>query len=563
MGKIVIYQVYPRYFGNTRVDPVFDGTIEQNGCGKFNDFNQKALESIRDLGVSHIWFTGVLEHATKTDYSLYGIAKDHPAIVKGRAGSPYAVKDYYDVDPDLAVDPENRMQEFLDLLERCHQIGFKVIMDIVPNHVARQYKSDAAPEGVRDFGADDHVNQSFNPDNNFYYLPGQKFQPKVDRYAGSDKPYVEVPAKVTGNDCFTAYPDVNDWFDTVKLNYGVDYQGGGKPYFQNAPSTWQKMLDVLLFWTQKGIDGFRCDMAEMIPPEFWEWGIRRVRKVNPQVLFIAEIYQPDKYRDFIRLCGFDYLYDKVGMYDAVRFAVEGHGSASAITGCWQSVNGIHTKMLYFLENHDEQRIASDFFAADPINGFPGMVVLACMQTNPIMVYSGQELGESGMYKEGYSGLDGRSTIFDYWSIDSLMAWNNSGKWNERRLTAKQKSVRAFYKRLLNLCRNEKALSEGVFFDLMYANYDNFDFDSSKVFAFIRKFEKECLLVLANFASESRFTRLYVPRHAFDFLQIPDGNTWSATELLSNRELPLRLSSYESVPLELQANSGLLIKFVID
>ncbi|MDD4713319.1 MAG: alpha-amylase family protein [Bacteroidales bacterium] len=563
MSKIVIYQVFPRYFGNNRGNPVYNGSIDQNGCGKLNDISLKALRSICDLGASHIWLTGIIEHATRTDYSAYGIVKDHPAVVKGKAGSPYAVKDYYDVDPDLAVDPAHRMEEFKALLERCHQSGLKVIIDFVPNHVARQYKSDVAPVGTRDFGSDDFVNQSFNPDNNFYYLPNQKLQLRVDPYAGSDKPYVEIPAKVTGNDCFKAYPGVNDWYETVKLNYGVDYQGGMTKYFQHVPATWFKMFDILSYWTKMGVDGFRCDMAEMVPVEFWEWVIPRIKELNAAIIFIAEIYKPGKYADYLNRGHFDYLYDKMGMYDTIRLILEGYGSTSSITGCWQAVNNFQEKMLYFLENHDEQRLASDFFAMDPVKGFPALIVIACMQTNPVMIYAGQELGETGMYSEGFSGTDGRSTIFDYWTIESLAAWNNSGNWNEQNLTDLQKKVRFFYKRILCLCRQEKSFSKGLFFDLMYANYDNPNFDSSKLFAFLRKADHEFILVISNFSEVSKHFCLNIPKYAFDYLNIPDGHSWDSRDLLTGERLVIGLSSDSPLFLDISANAGLLLKCSID
>jgi len=562
MSKIVVYQVFPRYFGNTIKNPVFNGSIEQNGCGKFKDFTSKALGSIKDLGITHIWFTGVMEHATKTDYSTIGITKDHPAIVKGKAGSPYAIKDYYDVDPDLAENPLNRVSEFQDLVQRSHESGLKVLIDFVPNHVSRQYHSDMSPDGVRDFGVDDHTNQSFNPDNNYYYLPGQKFHPQIDRHAGSDKMYSENPAKVTGNDCFSATPGIHDWYETVKLNYGVDYQSGGRTHFQPVPATWFKMLDILSYWVKKGVDGFRCDMAEMVPVEFWEWVISRVKNLNPNILFIAEVYNPQKYRDYINRGGFDYLYDKVGLYDTLRAILEGRESAAAITGCWQSVNDIQSKMLYFLENHDEQRLASNFFAGNAVKGFPALIVIACMQTNPSMIYSGQELGESGMYHEGFSGEDGRSTIFDYWSINSLSAWNNSGNWDEQNLTLQQKEIRSFYTKILTVSLNEKAITEGSFFDLMYANYENPNFDSFRLYAFLRKAGNELILVVVNFSEEDIYFSLNIPRHAFDCLTIPDDGFWNATNLLTRQVFQIGLSSKSPISMQLSGNSGLLVKFTL-
>src|ERR1700712_5334449 len=97
--KLIIYQLLPRLYGNTKQVNKFYGSIEENGVGKFNDINEKALQEIKKMGFTHVWFTGVIEHATMTDYSAYVIKPDDPDIVKGRAGSPYAIKDYYDVDP--------------------------------------------------------------------------------------------------------------------------------------------------------------------------------------------------------------------------------------------------------------------------------------------------------------------------------------------------------------------------------------------------------------------------------------------------------------------------------
>ena len=299
--KIVIYQVFPRWFGNTNTQLVKNGSLAQNGVGKFSAFTPKALAAIAELGVSHIWYTGVIEHATKTDYTAYGIRKDHTAIVKGQAGSPYAIKDYYDIDPDLADSVPDRMEEFEALVRRTHEAGMKVIIDFVPNHVARQYFSDRKENYVGDLGDHDNVNKAFDPNNNFYYLPGQTLVLHFDDQDDEDFEYSEFPAKVTGNNCFSATPGINDWYETVKLNYGVDYQNGGACHFSPIPDTWSKMLDILLFWAAKGIDGFRCDMAEMVPVEFWNWAIPRVKQQFP-VIFIAEVYNPDEYRSTAIIC---------------------------------------------------------------------------------------------------------------------------------------------------------------------------------------------------------------------------------------------------------------------
>ena len=369
--KLIIYQMLPRLFSNTCEHCTPNGSIEQNGCGKLNDISTRAIKSIADLGATHIWYTGIIEHATKTDYSAYGIKRDNPFIVKGKAGSPYAIKDYYDIDPDLAVDVPNRMSEFEALVERTHACGLKVIIDFVPNHVARQYHSDAAPCGIEDFGASDNTGMFFNPNNNFYYI-GEHFSPTFDIGTGDDA-YREFPAKASGNDCFNAHPGICDWYETVKLNYGID-PSNGSFHFEPMPDTWRKMLDILLFWAAKGIDAFRCDMAHMVPVEFWAWAIRAVKSRHPHIKFIAELYDVGIYRDYILRGGFDYLYDKVNLYDTLRAICCNNAPACQITHCWQTVDGIGNHMLNFLENHDEQRFASAHYAGDPWRAIPAFVV---------------------------------------------------------------------------------------------------------------------------------------------------------------------------------------------
>ncbi|MDY4186095.1 MAG: alpha-amylase family glycosyl hydrolase, partial [Sodaliphilus sp.] len=355
-SKIIIYQLFPRLFTNTQPNPVFNGTIAQNGAGKMNQIDTRVLNSLRDLGVTHVWYTGIVQHASKTDYSAYGIHKSNPHVVKGNAGSPYAITDYYDVDPDIAVDVSQRMKEFEQLVQRTHACGMKVVLDFVPNHVARQYHSFAKPKGVEDLGQTDDKGMFFSPNNNFYYITGKSFSPSVDMGEGDDK-YVEYPAKATGNDCFHECPGGNDWFETVKLNYGVDPWNGSK-HFSPIPSTWTKMCDILLFWAAKGVDAFRCDMAHMVPVEFWHWAIAKVKEQYPDVVFIAELYDVGIYHSYIHYGGFDYLYDKVNLYDKLCAIVKNEESAASLTQCWQTVEGMQAHMLNFLENHDELRLAA-------------------------------------------------------------------------------------------------------------------------------------------------------------------------------------------------------------
>lgn len=527
-NKIIIYQVFTRLFGNSNTTRKENGTLAENGCGKMSFFDAATLRRIKKLGVTHVWYTGIIRHASKTDYSAYGIPRQHPAVVKGNAGSPYAITDYYDVDPDLADNIDDRMSEFEQLVERSHKAGLKVIIDFVPNHVARQYKSVKKPEGVKDLGETDDTGMGFSPRNNFYYCTDTPFEPYFDLNDETGTPYSEFPAKATGNDHFDSHPGINDWYETVKLNYGIDYcDAGGRSYhFDPIPDTWQKMVDIIGFWAGKGIDGFRCDMAEMVPTEFWSWAIAKVKSAHPGILFIGEVYNPSLYRSFVA-CGFDYLYDKVGMYDCLCGVMRGHCRASEITRQWQSVDDIKDNMLYFLENHDELRIASDFLAGDARRGVPAAIVSILMNKNPFMLYAGQEFGERGMDKEGFSGLDGRTTIFDYWTVQSLY----HGYVNRRKLTDGEKSLEKKYSMLLNLANKEKAISDGLFFDLMYANQDGNLFNQSSLYAFLRKCSNEVSLVVANFSQEEAECSVRLPHHAFEYLNLPE-KTVTASDLLS-------------------------------
>ena len=558
-NKMVIYQVFPRWFGNLRPSPVMNGSLAENGVGKFSAFTPLALSKIKELGVTHVWYTGVIEHATKTDYTMFGIRKDHSAVVKGKAGSPYAIKDYYDIDPDLADNIQNRMSEFEDLVKRTHEAGMKVIIDFVPNHVARQYFSDAREPFVEDLGQTDNVSKAFDVNNNFYYLPGQTLTLRFDPQREEDFAYSEFPAKVTGNNHFDAYPSQNDWYETVKLNYGVDYMHGGACHFNTIPNTWEKMLEILLFWADKGVDGFRCDMAEMVPVEFWNWVIPQVKKVR-DVIFIAEVYNPDEYRNYIYTGHFDYLYDKVGLYDTVRAVMCGQAPASNISHCWQSLEGIQKNMLNFLENHDEQRVASDFFAGDARPGIPGMIVSAAMNTNPVMIYSGQELGERGMDAEGFSGRDGRTTIFDYWSVESLRNWNNNGLFDGAKLTPAERSWREMYAKLLNVVRSEPVIVEGAFYDLMYANSGNPYFNPNRQYAFLRKWKNEVLLVVVNFDRADQCVWVNIPVEAFKALDFEDNKPAELTDLLTGETTISTLTDAYPYQVKLPAYSGKMLKF---
>ena len=554
--KILIYQVLPRLYGNACTNNVHNGTLEQNGVGKMNDFTATRLQRIADFGFTHIWYTGLLEHATMTDYSAEGITPDHPAVVKGRAGSPYAIKDYYDIDPDLAINAEKRMKEFEALLRRTHKAGLKFVMDFVPNHVARQYKSDAKPRGVHDLGADDDTTKAFSPQNNFYYILGQTLHTDFDTSRLASSPYSEYPAKATGNDHFDAYPSRNDWYETVKLNYGIDYLGGRAEHFSPIPSTWLKMTAILKFWAKKGVDAFRCDMAEMVPAAFWSYATKEIKAAYPHVQFIAEVYNPGEYRNYLH-AGFDYLYDKVGLYDTLRAIVCGQASASCITGCWQAIDDIKDHMLSFLENHDEQRIASAFFAGDARKALPALAVSALMGTNPFMLYAGEEIGESGMEAEGFSGLDGRTTIFDYWGVKSLQKLCSDKV--EDVLTKEEAYLYDFHRNLMRLCRDNKAINSGTFYDLQYANYNHeYGYNCDRQYAFFRQAANgETILVAVNFDATPVHVGINVPDHAYEYLHLRAGMV-SALELLSGNTQTLELKRNSPVYVEIPAYGAVVL-----
>ena len=501
--KLIIYQIFTRLFGNTNSTNAFNGTLAQNGTGKLNDITPRSLQSLKEFGISHVWYTGVIEHATMTDYSSFGIKKDHPSVVKGIAGSPYSIKDYYDINPDLAVDVPNRLQEFDALVERTHQEGLKVIIDFVPNHVARSYYSDKKPDGIEDFGEKDDKNVFFDPNNNFYYLPNTAFEvPKeVNPPVSFTESYIEYPAKATGNDVFSAKPSINDWYEAIKLNYGIHYGENQRRYLKSIPDTWHKMHHILQYWAAKNVDGFRCDMAEMVPVEFWSWVIPKIKSEFPHVIFIAEIYNPAAYRTYLFEGKFDYLYDKVGLYDALRRLMEGGGHAADITRVWQQESGdFGNRMLRFLENHDEQRIASRFFAKDARIGIPAMFLSATLHNGPLMYYFGQELGVNPTQAEGFQGDDGRTTIFDYWGVPEIQAWNNNGQFNDEKLTTEQKDLRQAYLEINEFIKNNSAVRNGHFHDLQYLNHHGLspNYNEQKIYSYLRYNDEQQLLIVVNF-----------------------------------------------------------------
>lgn len=548
--KVVVYQVFTRLFGNKNTTNKPWGTIEENGVGKFNDFTDKALQEIKDLGVTHIWYTGVPHHALVNDYTSIGISNDDPEVVKGRAGSPYAVKDYYNVNPDLAVDPAKRLEEFEALIKRTHQNKLKLIIDIVPNHIARKYEGKTNPKGVRDFGADDDVTVEYKRDNNFYYIPNQPFQvPTSESYkplGGEKNPLIdgkfdENPAKWTGNGSRLAKPDFNDWYETVKINYGIKPDGSKdfpelpagfdkkdyKEHFafwkdKDVPSSWVKFRDIALYWIDKGVDGFRYDMAEMVPYEFWSYMNSAVKMKNPDAFLLAEVYNPKEYRNYIHLGKMDYLYDKVELYDKLKEVAQGKSLPDAVSAIQNGLADIEHHMLHFLDNHDEQRLASPEFAGSPEKGKPLMVISTLISSSPTMVYFGQEVGEAGKENGGF-GTHSRTSIFDYVGVPELQKWMNGGKFDGGQLSKEQKELRDFYKRLLNFSISSPALM-GKFKEIQTVNRQSTKGYDPGIYSFVRWSKEEKLIVATNFSwlTTSNF-ELKVPAEVISAWGLKDGN----------------------------------------
>ncbi|HNV50826.1 MAG TPA: alpha-amylase family protein [Bacteroidales bacterium] len=569
--KISIYQTFPRLFGNKNKNPKIGGSIKENGVGKFNDYTSKALLTIRDLGITHIWYVGIIEHGTTTDYSKYGIAKDHPALVKGKAGSPYAIKDYYDVNPDLAVDVKNRMTEFESLVQRTHEAGLKVIIDIVANHIFRQYHSDVKPEGVEDFGQNDDTTKAFDPQNNFYYLPQTSFElpdgvlSNIAAIKTAYKPYIEVPARITGNDVFAAKPDIEDWYETAKLNYGVDLQGNGDKCFNPVPDTWKKMTDIMLFWASKGVDGFRCDMAEMIPVEFWNYAVNIVKKHYPDLIFIGETYNPLEYYNYINFGGFDFLYDKVGLYDTLKNIIIHNASTLSISNCWKVLEGLDARMLRFIENHDEVRLASMAFAGDAKVAIPAMTLVATMNRGPVMIYGGQEVGEPAQGESGFSGDDGRTTIYDYFAMPEHQKWMNNGKFDGGGLSADQTLLRQFYQKILNFSLRYDAIANGEFYDLMWANPYGSLPQRNKIYIWLRHTSKQKLLFVISFdKSHDQQIRIKISDHAFNEMGWWKCCDFEAKELLWNMQklqFDRKTAIETGLIIDLRPNDALIFEIV--
>lgn len=520
MEKSIIYQIFPRYWGDRAGKQKKGATLDENGCGKFSNIDRESLDYFKSLGVTHLWLTGIVRHATGE--STGGCTASSPDWVKGRAGSPYAITDYYDVNPYLADKPERRMEEFKELLKRVHNAGLKVIIDFVPNHVARDYTSftalHPAPTGMPSLGSDDDKSVHWREENDFFYYPGTELKLPV-----KSQTYKELPALASGN-AYTAEPAVNDWYDTVKINYCDTHTG-----------TWDKMLDIVRFWAGMGVDGFRCDMVELVPADFFTWLIREIHKQYPEIVFIAEVYQKELYSKYIREVGFDLLYDKSGMYDTIRaivqkntddsgVPVEAWQSTRKITWNWQSLGDLQPYMLNFLENHDEQRFASDFFGKDAGNVFAALYASLYFNRASFMIYSGQEVGERGMYQEGFSGKDGRSTIFDWYTSDKVRKLWRYIHGDMKALDRKDVALLERYRSALTQATGNRAVISGSTYDLCYCNLSSDGFCVDRHFAFLRDCGDDTVLVACNFSNVDAEMELSIPEHAFQWLELNETET---------------------------------------
>lgn len=547
----LIYQLMVRHFGNINETRKPHGTIEENGCGKFNDINDAALTSLKNLGITHIWLTGVLEQASGTDYP--DRPADAAALLKGIAGSPYAIRDYFDVSPDYAVVPAQRLEEFQSLLHRIKNLGLKTLIDFVPNHVARSYSSDVCPE--LSFGNHDDSSHFFDRDNNFYYLgqlhPGGGPPVKLPTAEGgkTDYPPESKFGRVTGNNAITWSPSIHDWYETIKLNYGHDFTVGpprkdvsplptAESQLESTPDTWQKMDAILGYWQAMGVDGFRVDMAHMIPMEYWTWQLRRCRQRKTETYFMAEAYDGDPAKmtegnvlDALLNAGFNAVYDGPS-YETIMH-MHDHGKwANDIDAAANPFSSHFHNVVRYAANHDEVRIASakTWGGADMNVGRPACAILFGLGRGPNMIYNGQMVGEMAEGASGFSGDDARTTIFDYWSMPSLVAWCNGHKYNEVQLSPEQRDLRAFYGRLLKLCA-EPAFEHGDFYGLNHANQLNPGFGRLEgehvsghwLYAFLRyDFEsRQAFLVVVNnhTAQTLENVSIQIPEHALKWLGI--------------------------------------------
>ena len=554
----VIYQLFVRHFSNFSQGQKPWGSKEENGCGTFEGITDTALAAIAQMGVTHLWLTGVLRHATQTPYA--GLPAHPACVVKGIAGSPYAVVDYFDVDPDLAVVPEARLDEFRALLTRCRRHGMIPMLDFVPNHVSRCYESTIAPQ--HQFGARDRRDVFFDRHNSYYYLAqgagdGRMLLPDgefaAERGCG----------RVTGNNAALWAPSAYDWYETVKLNYGCDYRHGAAeaealPGMMApdvaVPHTWLLMDEVLAWWQDMGVGGFRCDMAHMVPPAFWRWAIARARLRDGGVFFMAEAYNDhmkltagDVHTTLLE-AGFGGVYDAEA-YQALRALFESNAWANDLDACHRPDGPRFTGGVRYVENHDEPRMASPLFwgGVGEYVARAAMVAQYASTAAPVLFYNGQETAERAEGPGGFGGNNGRSSIFDYTHLPRLQRWTHGGRYDGALLSDDERSLRDFCGRLLRLLQHP-ALAKGEFYGLNWANMQTPDFgrepgestSGHRAYAFLRHdaAARATLLVVCNFSpTQAASLHVHIPSHAREWAR-KRAAQFSFTDLLCPLEPPI-------------------------
>jgi glycosidase len=288
----VIYEIYPRNF---------------SAEGNFNGITAR-LDELRDLGVNILWLMPIHPIGEK--------------MKKGTIGSPYAVRDYYGINPDFGT-----ADDLKRLVTESHKRGLKVIIDIVANHTAWDNVMMAHPE--------------------FY---------KQD-----------ASGKVI--------PPVPEWTDVAGLNY-------------NNTKLRTYMIDMLKHWVKDfDLDGFRCDVAYMVPTDFWEQARTELEKVKPDIMMLAEATKPEL---LTKAFDIDYSWPLHATLNKVM--LEGAPASDLKASFEQSLKEFPRGSLHLRisDNHDEARAVARF----GIRGALATQVLMFTLDGVPLVYNGMEVGDA-------------------------------------------------------------------------------------------------------------------------------------------------------------------------